>query len=94
MGQLENQSVTRPVLKFLNSLPHCKAVKVHGSVYSERGTPDIIGCWHGKALVLECKSDTGEPEPDQLVRIEEWRRAGAITGVVRSIQEVKDLLLE
>ena len=52
---LEYQGVVVPVMRYLNSLPHAKAVNVHGSVFSERGTPDVIGCVGGRMVAFECK---------------------------------------
>ncbi|OPY59152.1 MAG: hypothetical protein A4E55_00369 [Pelotomaculum sp. PtaU1.Bin035] len=87
-------SIVKAILKYLNSLPECYAVKTYGDA-KRAGTPDIDGCLKGRSLKLEVK----RPEPYgtpltklQAETLERWRKAGAITGVVRSVQDVKELL--
>ncbi len=90
---LEYQGVVVPIMRYLNSLPHAKAVNVHGSVFSERGTPDVIGRVGGRLVAFECKrSADEEPTRIQLWRLSEWIRAGAVVGAVSSVEDV-DLIL-
>jgi hypothetical protein len=57
------------------------------------GWPDIIGAWEGNPLALEVKRPgVGRLTRLQEMELERWKAAGAITGVVTSIGEVKDLL--
>ena len=93
MGENEYRSVVQPVLKWLNSLVGCKAINIHGSVYMERGTPDIIGCYKGHMFLFECKADKGALRPDQVARIKQWSEAGAVALEIRSLQEAKNALL-
>ena len=80
-------------MKYLNSLPCSKAVNVHGSVFSERGTPDVIGCVRGRFVAFECKrSSEDEPTRIQLWRLSEWIRAGAVVGAVSSVRDVEVIL--
>ena len=58
--RLEYDGVVRPALRYLNSLPKSKAINIHGSVFSERGTPDVIGCVNGRLVAFECKRDATE----------------------------------
>ena len=92
MGEIEYRSVVQPVLKWLNSLPGCKAINIHGSVYMERGTPDIIGCYKGKMFLFECKTDIGKLRPDQVLRLQQWRKAGASAIEIRSLEQAKVVL--
>lgn len=90
---LEYDGVVAPIMKYLNSLPCAKAINVHGSVFSERGTPDVIGCVGGRMVAFECKrSADEEPTRIQLWRLSEWIRAGAVVGAVSSVEDV-DLIL-
>ena len=94
MSKLEYQGVVVPILNYLNSLPNTKAINTHGSVFFERGTPDILGAINGRMLVLEAKRSTKErARKIQEWRLAEWRQAGAIIGVVSSVEEVKKILL-
>ena len=82
-----------PVLKYLNSLPRSKAINVHGGIYTERGTPDVVGCVDGRAVAFECKRGDGEaPTRAQTWRLAEWLAAGAVVGAVSSVEDV-DLIL-
>jgi hypothetical protein len=56
------------------------------------GDSDITGCIRGWHFELEVKRPGERPTPLQLRRLREWRYAGAITGVVTSVAEVRELL--
>ena len=91
--RLEYDGVVQPILRYLNSLPNAKAINIHGGVFCERGTPDIIGCIGGRTILLECKrSPTEAAEKIQEWRMAEWRGAGAIVARVDDVSQVKELL--
>lgn len=91
--RLEYNGVVRPVLDYLNSIPGAKAINIHGSVFSERGTPDVLGCIRGRMVAFECKRDaTEEPEEIQKWRLAEWLAAGAVVGAVSDVSHV-DMIL-
>jgi hypothetical protein len=83
----ENTQVTKPTLDAINALPGGKAVKVHGSVYSEKGTPDIDAVVAGVAYKLEAKLPGEKPTSIQSKRLREWAAAGAVVGVIYSKAE-------
>lgn len=90
---LEYQGVVVPVLRYLNSLPGGKAINVHGGIYTERGTPDVIGCVDGRMVAFECKRDPGEEQtPIQSWRLSEWLASGAVVGAVSSASDVELIL--
>lgn len=81
------------MLDYLNSLPESKAINIHGSVFSERGTPDVIGCIRGRMVAFECKRDATEDlEKIQKWRLSEWIAAGAVVGGVSDLDHVKLIL--
>jgi len=87
---LEYDGVVVPILKYLNSLPRSKAINIHGSIFSERGTPDIIGCINGRMVAFECKRDATEDlRKIQKWRLCQWMEAGAVVGGVGSVDDVK-----
>jgi maltooligosyltrehalose synthase len=87
--RLEYSGVVEPILNYLNSLPNSKAINIHGSIFSERGTPDVLGCIQGRMVAFECKRDTTEDlEKIQKWRLCEWIHAGAIVGGVSSVDHV------
>lgn len=91
--RLEYNGVVEPVLHYLNSLPNAKAINIHGSIYSERGTPDIIGCISGRLVAFECKRDyTEKPTKIQQWRLSEWLTAGAIVGSISDVWHVELVL--
>lgn len=91
--RLEYDGVVVPVLRYLNSLPRSKAVNVHGGIYTERGTPDVIGCVDGRTVAFECKRDAGEaPTRIQQWRLAEWLASGAVVGSVSSVDDVELIL--
>ena len=80
------------VLKYLNGLPACKAIKIHGSEYMEAGTPDIIGCIKGRFFAIELKEPGKKPEPIQKLRLRQWYDADALIGVAESLDDVESIL--
>jgi hypothetical protein len=87
--RLEYSGVVEPILGYLNSLPNSKAINIHGSIFSERGTPDVIGCIQGRMVAFECKRDATEDlEKIQKWRLCEWIHAGAVVGGVSSVDDV------
>ena len=86
------RAIVKAILAYLNSLPGCVARKRWGGGMGVAGDPDIDACIHGRSLQLEVKRPGEKPTALQSKRIEEWRQAGAVVGVVRSLAELKDLL--
>lgn len=93
MSNTRETRLTRRIRATLKGLG-AKTVKFHGSGFTEEGTPDVLGCYKGRALALEIKLPGEEATPIQLKRLAEWQIAGAITGVVRSIEETRELIRE
>lgn len=92
--RLEYSGVVAPILDYLNSIPGGKAINIHGSVFSERGTPDVIGCINGRMVAFECKRDTTEDLTKiQKWRLSEWIAAGAVVGGVSDLSHVKLILM-
>jgi len=88
------------IARELNANPDIKCIKVHGSPYLEIGTPDIIGCYKERMFCFEVKNpgidEDGnfieEPSNIQEKRLEQWEAVGAISIVIRSINEAFDAL--
>jgi len=83
------------MLKRLNGMDGCEARKVHGSQFS-RGEPDIDAVLWGVPLKAEVKvpgkGKASDPTPLQDARLRAWERAGAVTGCVRSMEELEALI--
>ena len=66
--------------------------KEHGSVYGTNGVPDIICCYKGRFLGLECKLPGGRLTELQKRAIEQINRAGGIACRVESVEDVKRMI--
>lgn len=66
--------------------------KHHGNKFSRVGVPDIICCYNGKFLALEVKNKTGKLSKLQEYNIEEIKNSGGHAYVVRSLEEVEDII--
>lgn len=89
---MTERAIVKAILAYLNGLPGSLARKRWGGGMGVAGDPDIDGCIRGRSLQLEVKRPGEKPTLLQVRRLEEWRKAGAIVGVVVSVDEVKDLL--
>ena len=58
-----------------------------------RGTSDILGVWQGKPLAIEVKTPTGRLSQYQAIFLERFARAGGISIVARSVEDVAKVLL-
>jgi hypothetical protein len=89
---MTERAIVKAILAYLNGLPGCLARKRWGGGMGVAGDPDIDACLRGRSLQLEVKRPGEKPTLLQVKRLGEWRKAGAIAGVVVSVDEVKDLL--
>ncbi len=87
--QKESRLVHR-ILKYLNSRPKCKAVKNHGSVYTQKGRPDIDVSDNGQHGVIEVKIYPEKPTLIQWKRLNEWEKAGSQTLIAYNLDQVKE----
>ena len=69
-----------------------KAMKIHGSMYQESGTPDVHVTYKGRSYWIEAKVGNNKPTLIQLLRIKEWGDSGAVAVVVYSVEEFIELL--
>ena len=91
---MTEKAIVNSILRYLNSLPQCRAEKTWGGGYGNAGKPDITGCLKGRRFELEVKKPGGKPTPLQKVTLEQWKEAGAIVAVVHSVDEVKEIMKE
>lgn len=98
MGQHPETKIVQTILK------HIKGVggdghHVHGSLFQRAGEPDIDasypktgGGWHH--LKIEVKTETGRATRLQLYRLKEYAERGYVAGIVRSVDDLKELITE
>ncbi|MBT9168970.1 MAG: hypothetical protein DDT19_02322 [Syntrophomonadaceae bacterium] len=87
------KTITAAVLRWLRAQPGCYAIKTHGD-YRQAGQPDIIGSYRGKCFALEVKRPGGKVTPLQTAILVKWGEAGAVAGVVTSVEDVKKIWAE
>lgn len=89
---LETQIKTK-ILKRLRNEPNGWFFKVFGGSYQVAGLPDILGVWKGWPLALEVKRpETGRVSAIQLSVLRHLAKAGAVTAVVTSVEDVEKVL--
>lgn len=69
-------------------------VAVKGGAHSKPGDPDLVACIEGQFVGLEAKTDEGVVEDLQVMRGVQIRRAGGHWFVVRSVEDVDDVVRE
>lgn len=90
MPQLESKLVkdVKAVLKTHGA----KAIKYHGSCYSEKGVPDILCCFLGRFIWMETKGPGETSSPAQVAVQQELYEAGAIGCEIFEVPEALALL--
>lgn len=83
------------VLKYLNSLPGCKAENVSGNSH-QSGRPDITGCFKGRMFKLELKTPDNRYKASrkQELELRRWANVNCVVGVLYSLGTVKLLFNE
>jgi hypothetical protein len=71
--------------------------KRHGDIYAVKGDPDLYFLFPRPGerpihVEIELKRPGEAPTRLQQVRLDEWARAGALTGVVWTIDDLRGLL--
>ena len=89
---MRESDIVAAILRLLKKTPFCFAWKVHGSMYSTAGIPDIIACVDGRFFAFEVKTASGKATQLQQATIRKILAAGGTALVVRSVDEVRDAL--
>jgi len=85
-------TIVAAIVRALKAVPELVVRKRWGSEMAAAGDPDLTGCYRGRHFELEVKAHGGRLSRIQEVRLEEWRKAGAITGVVHNTEEALAVL--
>lgn len=80
------------VLKYLNSLPGCRAENVSGNA-NQSGRPDINGCYHGRMFKIELKTpdNKNEATKKQQLELRKWKNAGCAVAVLYDMKLLKEM---
>jgi len=91
-NQVPEKKIVNSILAHLRKIPCCFCWKEHGSPYSTAGLPDIICCINGMFVAFEVKTEDGVATDLQKATLSRIRNAGGTAHVVRSLDEVKNVL--
>jgi len=92
-------AVKKKVVNVLNSYGAYYFYPVTGG-FGRSGVPDIVACYLGLFIGIECKAGNNKPTPLQEAQMALIRKAGGVTMVVNedniydvtdTLQELKDL---
>ena len=90
---MPERDIVAAIKKYLSSLGSDVFFwKEHGSVYGTNGVSDIICCYKGRFIGLECKRPGGRLTELQKRAIEKINRAGGIACRVESVEDVKRVI--
>ena len=89
------KAVVARIMAALKKIPGVVVRKRHGTAMGVAGDPDLYGSIRGRHFEIEVKrpGDPGSiPTELQTRRIEEWRDAGAMVGIARSVEDALAIL--
>jgi Holliday junction resolvase len=89
---MKEKAITNKILKYLNSLPGTKAIKLAGCGFAGKSTLDILCCAKSNMLFIEVKVPGKKPTIMQAHNLHEWSKAGAVTFVAYDLEDVKTRL--
>ena len=78
--------------KIIAHLEQSGAYVVKTIVSNRNGVPDLLGCYKGLFIGIEVKSDIGKASKLQEWNAERIKKAGGISIVAKTVEEVKELL--
>ena len=88
---MREKSIENKIKAYLKSVgAYC--VKYHGNQFSQVGVADLLVCYKGRFLAIEIKNETGKTSPLQDVNIELVKKAGGISFVARSVEDVRRVI--
>jgi len=89
---LSEKDIVAAIMRLLKRVPRCFAWKEHGGMYGSAGIPDVICCLDGRFFAFEVKTPKGTVTKLQEQTIRRIKVAGGHAYVVRSLEDVKDIL--
>lgn len=89
---MKESELIKKISDYLKSVPDLFFWKEHGGMYGTAGIPDIIICYRGRFIGLECKVGKYKPTVLQSLTIRRILQAGGYAMIVRTVEEVKQLI--
>ena len=72
--------------------PKKKCFRTRLGTGMRRGVADVMGLWLGRGLALEIKTDKGRLSDAQILFLNDFRKAGGIAAVLRSLVDTELLV--
>lgn len=91
-AEKSESKIQAEIIELLQSTPRVYVVKVHSATKS--GVPDILTSVLGKFVAFEVKSLKGKASELQLQNIKRIRESGGYAYIVRSKEEVKNIITQ
>lgn len=60
--------------------------------FGQPGSPDILGCYKGVAIGIECKSTIGKQSGSQKMWQSRWERAGGLYFMARNQETIEAVI--
>lgn len=89
---MKENEIIKQIREFLKTVSNCYFWKEHGGQYGTAGVPDIIACIRGNFVAFEVKNEKGKVTVLQAVTLRRIQAAGGIAAVVRSVDEVREII--
>ena len=91
---MKEKSIENKIKQYLKTVEDLYFFKEHGGLYGTAGVPDIICCYKGRFIALEVKAPDGKATALQDATIRRIIGAGGIARIVRSLEEVKEIIIK
>ena len=90
--KMKESDLIRKISEYLKTVQSLFFWKEHGGMYGTAGIPDIIVCYRGRFIALECKVGKNNPTVLQAQTIRQIIAAGGYAMVVRTLEEVRQVI--
>lgn len=85
--------IQKDIMDYIKTLKYAaNLTKISQGMYSKDGVSDIVGCYIGHSVAIEIKRRNKEPTSLQAEYLNNNVRAGGVSGVARSVADVKAIL--
>ena len=91
---MKEKAIENKIKQYLKTVEDLYFFKEHGGLYGTAGVPDIICCYKGRFIALEVKAPDGKAKALQDATIRRIIGAGGIARIVRSLEEVKEIIIK
>ena len=89
---MKEKTIEKRIKEYLKTIDDLFYWKVFSGMYCTAGIPDIVICYKGQFIALEVKAPDGKPTALQIETIKKIREAGGVAEVVRSVEEVREII--